>query len=224
MATSGTYNFYTSEQLVQFITEAFERLGFMGEQVSGDMMTSAINSLNFMFANWTGDKSRQWAIKLVYQTIVPMQSNFTMPIGSYDILDMVNRLNNIDIGMSQISRDEYLLINYKLASTSNPVNYFVDKSVSPPVVYLYPVPNTTQTSLIYNALMVSPDVNDVSLTSGCTPYWNDAISAGLCERLAEKFKPEVYMEKAAIARDTYSRASRADGDLTSVRISSPYTF
>lgn len=224
MTTSGTYNFYSSEQLIQFITEAFERLGFLGEQVSGDMLTSAINSLNFMFMNWTSDKSRQWAIRLVNQTITPNQATFTMPIGSYDILDMVNVLNGVAIGMSQISRDEYLLINEKNVSTSNPVDYFVDKSVSPPVVYLYPVPATTQTTLQYNALMVSPDVNDLSLMSGATPYWNDAIAAGLTERLAEKFKPEIYLEKAAIARDTYMRASRADGDLTSTRIRTAYKF
>jgi len=147
-----------------------------------------------------------------------------MPIGSYDILDMVNRLNNIDIGMSQISRDEYLLINYKQAQTSNPVNYFVDKTHYPPTVFLYPVPNTTQTTIMYNALMVSPDVNDVSLQSGATPWWQDAISAGLCERLAEKFKPESYMEKAAISKETYIRARRADGDKTDARIRTPYKF
>jgi hypothetical protein len=224
MATSGTYNFYSSEQLVQFITEAFERLGFMGESVSGDMMTSAINSMNFMFMNWTGDKSRQWAIKLVNQTIVPGQASFQMPVGSYDILDMITRLNGIDIGMSQISRDEYLLISDKQVQSTQSVNYFVDKSYSPPVVFLYPIPLNTTQGILYNAMMVSPDVNDVSLMSGTTPYWNDAIAAGLCERLAEKFKPEIYLEKVAVARETYQRASRADGDLTDARIRTPYKF
>ena len=224
MATSGTYSFYTSEQLIQFITEAFERLGFMGEQVSGDMMTSAINSLNFMFMDWTADGSKQWSIKLINQIIVPNQASFVMPIGSYDILDMVNRLNNIDIGMSQISRDEYLLINYKLAATSNPVNYFVDKSYAPPVVYLYPVPSTTQTTLMYNALMVSPDVSDPSLMSGTTPWWNNAIATVLCAKLAEKFKPEALQEKLALADLAYTRASRADSDKTDARIRTPYKF
>jgi len=224
MATSGTYNFYSSEQLVQFITEAFERLGFMGEQVSGDMMTSAINSLNFMFANWTSDGSKQWGIKLINQAIVPGQASFQMPVGSYDIIDMITRLNGIDIGMSQISRDEYLLISQKNVQSTQSVNYFVDKTAYPPTVYLYPVPLNTTQGILYNALMVSPDANDMSLMSGATPWWNDAIAAGLCARMAEKFKPEQFKDKMAVAELTYIRASRADGDKTDVRLRTPYKF
>ena len=145
MGTSGTYNFYSSTQLVQFITEAFERLGILGEQVSGDMMTSAINSLNFMFANWTADGSKQWGIKLINQDIVPGQASFQMPVGSYDVIDMITRLNGIDIGMSQISRDEYLLISDKTVQSTQSVNYYVDKTNYPPTDVLYPIPlNTTQ--------------------------------------------------------------------------------
>lgn len=224
MTTSGTYNFYTSEQLVQYITEAFERLGFRGEQVSGDMMTSAINSLNFMFCDWASDGSKQWGIRLVTQTLVPNQVTFTMPVGTYDILNMVNVLNNVAIGMSQISREEYLYINVKTVTTSNPVNYFVDKSVAPPVVYMYPVPNTNQVSIQYNALTMSQDVNDVSLQSGITPWWQNAIPTCLCALLAEKFKPEMYLEKNTQAQLAYQRASRADSDKTEIFFRTPYRF
>lgn len=227
MATSGTYTFGVNTQIAQIITEAFERLGIFGEQVSGDMMTSAINSLNFMFNSWGSDESKQWTINTLVQYPITTPQlgipTFQLAAGQYDILDMAYRYQGIDIGMAQISRDEYLLVSQKTVQ-SVPVNYFVDKSTTPPTVYLYPVPNSTLITLLYNAVSLPQDVTDPSFRIPNTPWWTESVAAGLTARLADKFKKELYQEKVAEAEAFYRKASRSDVDQTNARIRTPYKF
>ncbi len=225
MATSGTYNFSDKTQVAQIITEAFERLGFFGEQVSGDMMSAAINSFNYMLTSWTGDESKQWAYKSLQEhALIPYQASFQLNDGEYDIITMVYRNNGIDIGMSEISREEYLYITDKRVQSSTPVLWFTDKATYPPTIYLYPVPNTLLTSLVYSVVKLPQDISDPSFMAAVTPWWIEGMTAGLTARLAEKFKPEVYQDKAALAEIEYKRSSRADLDQTNVRLRTPYRF
>lgn len=224
MATSGTFNFSDNTQAAQIIVEAFERLGIFGEQVSGDMLSSGLHSFNYMLTSWTGDESKQWAMTSLKEHVcVPGEASFSLDNGEYDILDMVYRENNIDIGMSQISRSEYLLINAKYIQSS-PVQYFLDKSQYPPVIYLYPVPNSALLSLIYTVVKLPEDISDPSYLAAVTPWWIEAMTAGVTARLATKFKPEMAQDKMVIADIEYRRASRADLDQTNCRIRSPYKF
>lgn len=224
MTTSGTYTFSDNTQVNQIITESFERLGIFGEQVSGDMMSSAINSFNYLLTSWVGDESRQWAYTSLFQhACVPGQMSFQLLDGQYDIIDMVYRLNNVDVGMSQISRTEYLYITEKTIQ-SVPTQWFLDKSVYPARVYMYPVPNTPLITLVYTVVSMPQDINDPSFQPNATPWYTEALTAGLTARLAEKFKPEVIQEKKALADIAYGQASRGDLNQEATRIRSPYRF
>lgn len=224
MTTSGTFNFSDNTQVALIITEAFERIGFFGEQVSGDMMSSGLTSFNFMLNSWTRDESKQWALTSLEEYFpVPGVVSFQLPNGQYDVLDMIYRQNGVDIGMSQISRDEYLLINVKTIQ-STPVQYFVDKSTYPPTIYLYPVPNSTTISLIYTAVNLPEDISNPAFMAAVTPWWLEAMAAGLAARLAAKFKPELAQQMKIEADQAYRESSRADVDNTSARIRTPYKF
>lgn len=229
MATSGTYDFSSSTQIASIVTEAFERLGVFGEQVSGDMLRSATHSLNYLVTEWLQDGSRQFAIQqFTYQPEPNQQgqyaASFQMPAGCYDILSMVSRLNGIDIGMTCISREEYLFISDKAVGSAQCVNYWIDKTTYPATIVLYPLPNTTTQSIVYNALQATTDINDPSLQPGVTPWWLDALASGLAARLAEKFKPERYEEKMGIYTRAYTLARRADVDQVYARVRSAYRF
>lgn len=224
MTTSGTFNFSNNTRVALIITEAFERIGLFGEQVSGDMMSSAIHSFNFMLNSWTRDESKQWALTSLEQYFPAVgQTSFQLNNGQYDVLDMIYRQNGVDIGMSQISRDEYLLINVKTVQ-STPVQYFCDKSTYPPTIYLYPVPNSTTISLIFTAVNLPQDIDNPAFLAAVTPWWLEAMAMGLAARLAAKFKPEAAEQLRLEADQAYRESSRADVDNTSCRIRTPYKF
>lgn len=88
MTTSGTYNF-SSIQVDDLITDAYERCGIIPDLSTGEQAVSAIRSLNLMFINWVTNAGTNapllWLVEQCQLDLVQGQTTYSFPIGTYDV-------------------------------------------------------------------------------------------------------------------------------------------
>lgn len=215
MTTSGTYNTVANFSVVEWIDEAFRRCQVDQSKIESEHLTSARISLNLLFIDWVNDGVEQFIIDQQTYTLTgtSSDSNFTTPVGTVDVLNMVFRnSSNTDMEISAISRQDYEYISQKTAS-GQPVNYFVDKTTMPAVVYLWPVQNITGTSVVYNRLRQIQDVGNYSNTLDVSVLYTSAAISGLAARLAEKYcTPDLEDRLISKYQEAYEKAKDQDRD------------
>ena len=89
MATSGTVAFQPNVE--EIITEAFERCGIDTQTQTGNRAVSARRSLNLLFAEWANRGINYWAVEQQTLTLVNGTLQYTLPVGTIDIIDAVIR-------------------------------------------------------------------------------------------------------------------------------------
>lgn len=193
MTTSGTYNTIANFNFAQIIDDAFRRCRVAPSEINGEHMLSARISLDLMFIGWVNDGVQQFVIDEITQPLVGdgTDTNFTAPVGTVDILSMIFRNASsinvaTDMEISAISRKDYQDISQKDAA-GQPVNYFVDKTTIPPVIYLWPVQNITGTSVVYNRVRQIQDAGAYANTPDTTVLYKEAIVACLADLLWVKY-------------------------------------
>lgn len=216
MASTGTYTELSSLTIAQLIDESFRRLRVDPILLTTEHQFSARLSLTLLFADWANEGNHQFTIETTTQALVVGDISFIMPVGSIDVLDMIYSFNDQDIQIKAISREDYLYINNK-ESAGQPVCYFVDKTTIPPVVKLWPVPNTVGSLVSYNRMIQIQDVGQGTNTPGVTRMYVEAICAGLAAKLAEKYGdvaqyPTMEKDLLVKAASAYKRASDQDRD------------
>jgi len=215
MATTGTFNFATSQNVAEIVEEAFRRIQRRPELITADMAMSARFSLNYLFLEMVNRGRGQFIIEQETQVLAAEDRVFTMPEGSVDILNMVIRIDNTDVPMIPQTRKQYLQIPTKDVP-GQPTEYFVDKSTYPPTIYVWPMPNT-EVTLIYDRLKMIEDAGNPTNTLAVFPLWLDAICYALAERLAEKYNKSVQADMLVKKQESYTLAKQRDRDLTPVR-------
>ncbi len=89
MSTSATYNFGDNTKLDDLITEAYERIGIIGNLESGLHLNSALLSGNLELSTWPGKGLNLWMISQEMIGIVPGQIVYLLPRYTVKVLEVV---------------------------------------------------------------------------------------------------------------------------------------
>ena len=89
MVTSNTYEFGVHTQIDDFIRESFERIGIIGNELTGLQAQSAIMSANLELTSWMGKVPLSWTRKRLMFSLFEGQPIYTMPVNITRVLDVV---------------------------------------------------------------------------------------------------------------------------------------
>jgi hypothetical protein len=222
MATSGTATF--NPEFSELVEEAYERAGL--ELRTGYDLRTARRSMNFMAQEWSNRGINLWTVESATMTLTAGQITYDLPLDTIDIIEHQIRLNNgsttsqADYTMTRISVSEYAHINNK-NTQGLPLQIYVDRLRTRPVIYLWPVPDGTQPyTLAYWYLRRIQDVGTGgSNTMDVPARFLPVLVAGLAYYIAMK-KPEA-SDRLAMLKQVYDEqwelASGEDRDKSSSR-------
>lgn len=190
MATSGTHTF--DPDIAEIFDEAFERAGIAPLAIGAAHIRSALRSLKFMLnSEWSTIGVRQWQIQQATQQMTSVgQTSFTLPAGGLDIMGAVLRRGGVDIEMTALSRNDYLVIPDKNVR-GRPDRYFVDRQASTRTVYFWQAAENTTDVIVYDYFRQMEDAGRMSNTLQMPPHALDACAAGLAYRLAGKYNRDL---------------------------------
>jgi len=216
MATSGSVSFRPNVEEV--ITESFERCGLDTQTRTGDHARSARRSLNLLFSEFANRGINYWTVTQNTLTLVSGIANYTLPVGTIDILDAVVRdsSSNTDQIINKITLQEYNQIPSK-TNAGKPSQYMIDRQYTP-VIYLWSVPNVSTLSLNYWAMNQQEDITASNQDTDIPYRWSDAICAGLSAKLAMKYAPDKFQLLNEMYERAFSFAASSDNDGVSLRV------
>lgn len=221
MAVSGSKNFELD--VADYIEEAFERCG-LELRTAYDLRT-ARRSLNLLLAEWANRGLNQWTIQQKTVAMVLGTTSYnvdtTNSTAAIDVLDAFMRQTtndeNIDIQMTRLSRSEYSSVPNK-STTGKPLQFFVDKQLSP-TVSVYPTPDKSSTyTLVMNVLTRMDDVDAATNTLELPFRFYPCLAAGLAYYISIKKSPERTGLLKQIYEEEFQRALETDEDRASLRI------
>ena len=213
MATSGSVTFRPNVE--EIISEAFERCGIDPQTRTGHHAKSARRSLNLLFSEFANRGINYWTITQNTLTLANGTSNYTLPVGTIDILDAVIREDDIDQIVNRITIQEYNQIPNK-TDTGKPSQYMLDRQYTP-VIYFWNVPDKAYTLNYW----VMNQIEDITASNQDTdvPYrWTDTICAGLASKLAVKYQPEKFQVLNEMYERSFNFAASSDNDGVSLRV------
>jgi len=218
MTTSGTKAFELD--VSDYIEEAYERCGI--EVKTGYDQRTARRSLNLVLADWANRGLNQWTISQQVITLSAGQQTVTLTPDTIDVIQAVSRYasgvgtsSQYDLTMDRKSREYYTNIPNKL-TPGRPVQFFVDRQITP-VVFLWPVPDTTY-YLVLNKLVRMDDANAGINTMQMPFRFYPCLAAGLAYYLSIKKSPERTQMLKAIYDEEFARAASEDRDRAALNL------
>jgi len=225
MALSGTKTFELD--VADYIEEAFERCGI--EIRTGYDQRTARRSLNLLLAEWANRGLNQWTIEKETITVTPGGGvSYSLPNSTIDVIsaivrnqDGVGTSSQSDLTIDRVSREYYLNIPNKLTQ-GRPVQYFVDRQISP-VLYLWPEPNETY-YVIVDKLVRMDDVSSGVNTMQVPFRFYPCLAAGLAYYISMKKAPDRVQLLKAVYEEEFERAMAEDRDRASLRLTPSQNF
>lgn len=222
MATTGTTTFGFQTEAIDVIREAFERMGKGSDELSQVQVTSAVNSLQYLFSDWQNDQVNLWTIETLYLPLVVAQAGYTLSRAIITPLQIATRTTassvNTDLMIQGISEAEYLGLPNKAQVGSRPTSYMFSRTETP-VLYVWPVLQTGSVcTLICRMIRSFYDVGDTTNTLDVPNRWMDAMASGLAYRLATKYAPERKDDLQLDYASAYARAKAEDRERVPLRI------
>lgn len=218
MAVSGTKTFELD--VAEYIEEAFERCGI--EIRTGYDQRTARRSLNLLLAEWANRGLNQWTIQTSSITLSAGTDTYSMNQYDIDILaavirytDGVGSQNQQDLTIDRISRETYLNIPNKLTQ-ARPVQYFVDRSITP-TIKVWPTPDQTY-YLVVDKLVRMDDVSSSVNTLQVPFRFYPCLAAGLAYYIAMKKAPDRVQLLKAMYEEEFTRAAAEDRDRASLQL------
>lgn len=214
MTTSGTKVF--NPDLSEIMEEAFERCGI--EMRTGYDFRTARRSMNLMIAEWANRGINLWTIQ---EAVIPLIQNvgeYILPPDTVDVVEVVIRSlpqgglsNYADLTISRISLPTYASIPNKF-NTGRPIQFYVDRRTDAPVMYLWPLPQTSDTyTMHYWRLVRMDDAGSPGTNTIEVPFrFYEAFVAGLAYRLAVKKAPERADSLKMAADEAFDLAAQED--------------
>jgi len=89
MTTSGSFLF--SPSVDDMVTEAYERCGIEGDQISAQMYASAIMSFNLVMAETTSMQLNLWEVEPILVSLTEGVRDYALPDGTVDLLECYRR-------------------------------------------------------------------------------------------------------------------------------------
>lgn len=218
MTVSGTKTFELD--VAEYIEEAFERCGI--EIRTGYDQRTARRSLNLLLAEWANRGLNQWTIQTASITLSAGTNTYSLNQYDIDILaavirytDGVGSQNQQDLTIDRISRETYLNIPNKLTQ-ERPVQYFVDRSITPSIK-VWPTPDTTY-YLVVDKLVRMDDVSSSVNTLQVPFRFYPCLAAGLAYYIAMKKAPDRVQLLKAMYEEEFARAAAEDRDRASLQL------
>lgn len=218
MALSGTKSFELD--VAEYIEEAFERCGI--EIKTGYDQRTARRSLNLLLADWANRGLNQWTIEEEVITLTAGVNEYTLSSSTIDVIEAVVRFaNNVgtqnqsDLTIDRISREYYLNIPNKL-SQGRPVQYFVDRQITPKIK-LWQTPDQTY-YLVVNKLVRMDDASAGVNTLEIPFRFYPCLAAGLAYYISMKKAPERTQLLKAVYDEEFIRAASEDRDRASLNL------
>ena len=200
MATSGSKTFQLT--IADTIEEAYELAGL--ELRTGYDAETARRSLNIMFADWANRGENIWTIEQVTTNLTSGTNSYTLNAYDVDIVSAIIRkidgTTTTDLQITRIGRSEYLNIPNK-ETTGRPVQYFIDRQITP-VVKLWPTPDSVSTyRLVANTIQRIDDVTASDQDPEVPSRFIPCMASGLAYHLAIKKNPE----RAVLLKQQYEQ-------------------
>ena len=212
MAVSGSTDFELD--VAEYIEEAFERCGI--EVRTGYDLKSARRSLNLMLAEWANRGLNQWTISQSTQALTKGTGNYTLDFGVIDVLSVVVRRDGTDFSLDRISRDTYLAIPTK-TTEARPSQFFLDRQIQP-VLKLWPVPENSTDTVIFDALTRMDDADTYVNTVDMPFRFFPCLAAGLAYYISIKRAPNKTQLLKAVYEEEFERAMTEDRDRASFKV------
>ncbi len=221
MASSGTLTFVNST-FDELIVEAYERLQIFGDALSGVHLDSARRSANYVFADWANQQPNLWTVDQQTQALDSSSTSYNLASGTIAVMEAAIRdttvTPNVDTPISPISRQEYLSIASKSEEAARPTVYYVERALTPKI-YIWPVPDDTGQTLVYNRVRMLYDVSELLTESADLPNrLMEAFVSALAAKLAVKWRPERAEALHALAAKSYALAIGEDRERVPLRI------
>lgn len=222
MTASGSYAFADLEQ-IDFVTDAYERIGRAPSSLSSNDIDSARRSSNFLFMDWANDGPNLFAVEEFTIALTAGTLSYELPPEQVYILQAFTRVligdgPAQDLIISPISRAEYAALPYKSQLGQRPTQFYLQRTITPEL-FLWPVTEFDDTVVLhYYAMKVQQDAGAFTNSLDAPNRWMEAIAAGLAVKLAQKFAPErlIYLEPAAAT--AYARAKAEDRERVPLRV------
>tara|TARA_R100000697_G_scaffold36769_1_gene48743 strand:- start:3011 stop:3679 length:669 start_codon:yes stop_codon:yes gene_type:complete len=212
MAVSGSTDFELD--VAEYIEEAFERCGI--EVRTGYDLKSARRSLNLMLAEWANRGLNQWTISQSTQALTKGTGNYTLDSGVIDVLSVVVRRDGTDFSLDRISRDTYLAIPTK-TTEARPSQFFLDRQIQP-VLKLWPVPENSTDTVVFDALTRMDDADTYVNTVDMPFRFFPCLAAGLAYYISIKRAPNKTQLLKAVYEEEFERAMTEDRDRASFKV------
>ena len=200
--------------VAEYIEEAFERCGI--EVRTGYDLKSARRSLNLMLAEWANRGLNQWTISQSTQALTKGTGNYTLDAGVIDVLSVVVRRDGTDFSLDRISRDTYLAIPTK-TTEARPSQFFLDRQIQP-VLKLWPVPENSTDTVIFDALTRMDDADTYVNTVDMPFRFFPCLAAGLAYYISIKRAPNKTQLLKAVYEEEFERAMTEDRDRASFKV------
>ncbi len=227
MVSSGTFTFGTDTDALEYVFDAYERIGRVGSQLSGNDIDSARRSIGFIYTDWANKQPNLWTIYQTSTALTVGQQSFTLNASDIYITEAFTRTTsggvNTDLIISAMSRSEYAAIPNKAQQSTRPTQFYLQRSIVP-VVYLWPTPQSTGVTLFMNIAQMVEDVGSLSNTLDQPQRWANALTSELAVRLAEKWAPERLPDLERRAAMAYSAAAAEDSENVPLSIVPAYNY
>ena len=212
MAISGSTDFELD--VAEYVEEAFERCGL--EARTGYDLKTAKRSLNLMLADWANRGLNQWTIKQRTQALTASDGQYDMLTDVIDVLSVVVRRDGTDFSLDRISRDTYIAIPTK-TTEARPSQFFLDRQIQP-VLKLWPVPENSTDTVIFDALTRMDDADTYVNTLDMPFRFYPCLAAGLAYYIYIKRAPNKTQLLKAVYEEEFERAMTEDRDRASFKV------
>ena len=218
MAVSDSTDFELD--VAEYIEEAFERCGL--EVRTGYDLKSAKRSLNLMLAEWANRGLNQWTITQTTQALTSGTATYNLNTNVIDILSVVVRRSSTDFAMERISRSTYLGIPTK-STTGRPNQFFLDRQITP-VLKIWPTPENSTDTIIFDALTRMDDADTFINTMDMPFRFFPCLAAGLAYYISMKRAPNRTQMLKPVYEEEFQRAMTEDRDRASFNVVPHYEY
>jgi hypothetical protein len=227
MVTSNEYTFGTDTEAIEYIFDAYERIGRYGSQLSGNDIDSAKRSIGFIYTDWANRQPNLWTIYQTSFALTQGLQSVTLTASDVYITEAFTRTTsngiNNDLMLSVMSRSEYAAIPNKAQQSNRPTQFYLQRSTIP-ICYLWPTPQDSSVTLYLNIARMVQDVGALSNTLDQPQRWANALTSELAVRLAEKWAPDRLDTLQRRSEIAYNAAAAEDSENVPLRIAPDMTM
>tara|TARA_R100001509_G_C4737603_1_gene172091 strand:- start:53 stop:592 length:540 start_codon:yes stop_codon:yes gene_type:complete len=175
-----------------------------------------------MLAEWANRGLNQWTITQTTQALTSGTASYNLNTNVIDILSVVVRRSSTDFAMERISRSTYLGIPTK-STTGRPNQFFLDRQITP-VLKIWPTPENSTDTIIFDALTRMDDADTFINTMDMPFRFFPCLAAGLAYYISMKRAPNRTQMLKAVYEEEFQRAMTEDRDRASFNVVPQYEY